>query len=160
MSNFVTCRITISLHHKDHVICMQRHARARGKLLCAALRQLLCAALSEDLESASEKPWLKVAVMPVTLNQVSDLANLVRSIIALLAIFVSVMQRYVNQARASRRNALSLRKRPLQQSSAQLRGQKRAAAAAATTMPMEMQIQVCSSIIRRCTHLACSCECS
>ena len=144
MSNFVTCRITkfpISLHHKDHVICMQRHAR---KLLCAALRQLLCAALSEDLESASEKPWLKVAVMPVTLNvtvmQVSDLANLVRSIIALLAIFVSVMQRYVNQARASRRNALSLRKRPLQQSSAQLRGQKRAAAAAATTMPMEMQI--------------------
>ena len=72
------------------MICMQRHARARGKLLCAALRQLLCAALSEDLESASEKPWLKVAVMPVTLNvQVSDLANLVRSIIALLAIFVS-----------------------------------------------------------------------
>ena len=71
----------ISLHHKDHVICMQRHARARGKLLCAALRQLLCAVLSEDLESASEKPWLKVAVMPVTLNvtvmQVSDLANLV-----------------------------------------------------------------------------------
>ena len=84
MSNFVTCRITkfpISLHHKDHVICMQRHARARGKLLCAALRQLLCAVLSEDLESASEKPWRKVAVMPVTLNvtvmQVSDLANLV-----------------------------------------------------------------------------------
>ena len=158
MSNFVTCRNEISnfvTSQGPRDLHATSCARARGKLLCAALRQLLCAALSEDLESASEKPWLKVAVM-----QVSDLANLVRSIIALLAIFVSVMQRYVNQARASRRNALSLRKRPLQQSSAQLRGQKRAAAAAATTMPMEMQIQVCSSIIRRCTHLACSCECS
>ena len=109
------------------------------------------------------KPWMKVAVtMPVILNvtvmRVSDLANQVESILYYIAIFVSVMQRYVNRARVSRRNALSLRKRPLQ-SSAQLKGQKRAAAAATTPMPMEMQIQVCRLSLVDIYTLGLFCEC-
>ena len=82
-----------------------------------------------------------LVILNVTVMRVSDLANLYD--IFTIPFFVSVMQRYVSQARVSRRNALSLRKRPLQ-SSAQRKGQKRAAAAATAPMPMEMQIQVCN----------------